>query len=90
MEGSIQQGFEKFSEVLSQELGAIRSEIQGVRSEIAATRNELRVEIAESRAEFHKALGEMNKTIRDQLLKFLHRKPGVKSEGNRSANQANK
>ncbi len=68
LERSIQQGFEKFSEVLSQEFRFLRSEISkafsSIRSEIAAVRNELRVDIAESRADFQSGL-------RDQLMKIL-------------------
>lgn len=62
VENAIQSGFEKFSEVLSRELGAIRNEISALRSEvraeIAEVRSELRIEIRDSRVDIQKSLND--------------------------------
>jgi hypothetical protein len=72
VENAIQSGFEKFAEVLSRELGAIRTELKaeiaGVRSElkteIAAVRSELKIEIRDSRID-------IQKSINDQVWKIV-------------------
>ena len=69
VENAVQSGFEKFSEVLSRELGAIRSELK---AEIAAVRSELKAEIAalrsEVKAEISAVRSELRIEIRDSRI----------------------
>ena len=61
VENAIQSGFDKFSEVLTRELGAIRSEL---REAVNSLRSELRIEIRDSRIE-------IQKSITEQIWKIL-------------------
>ena len=72
VENAIQSGFDKFSEVLTRELGATRSELKTemaalrseLKTEIAAVRSELKVEIRDSRVD-------VQKSITEQIWKIL-------------------
>jgi biotin operon repressor len=55
VENSQQSGFEKFSEVLARELGAIRTEL---REAVNSLRAELKIEIRDSRIDIQKSINE--------------------------------
>ena len=83
VENAVQSGFEKFSEVLVRELGAIRSELKGeiaalrseLKSEIAAVRADLKLEIAALRTEVKNEIRDsridVQKSINDQVWKVV-------------------
>ena len=64
VERSLQQGFDKFAEVLQRELAAIRGEM-------AQMRNELKIEIRDSRIDLRKSLSDQGWKIIGAVLTIV-------------------
>jgi hypothetical protein len=75
IERSVQQGFEKFAEVLERSFSDLRSEMNArftaLDERIELLRAETRAEIAEVRGEIGSLRGEFQSALRDQLFKLV-------------------